>query len=310
MKQKQYIARLVGAHVSAAGGVEKAIERVAEIGGNCLQVFSGSPRVWAKKPLDTHSYKQIKVNQDKLGIKTVFTHAIYLTNLASENPELLVKTKESLEYDLKFDAKISGSGVVVHLGSHMGRGWEAVREMVAGEIAELLARADANSTFLIENSAGQNGKLCSLMSEIRWLIDRVGELRGKDDRRLGWCFDTCHAHAAGYLLSETLPPTQPPQSRNPSLGRAVDDISKYDLWQSLRCIHVNGSKDPFGAGRDRHANLGEGELTMESISDFLCQPQLTHIPLILEVPGTNDSGPDKENVIRLKNIINHCVIMP
>ena len=197
MKQKQYIARLVGAHVSAAGGVEKAIERVAEIGGNCLQVFSGSPRVWAKKPLDTHSYKQIKVNQDKLGIKTVFTHAIYLTNLASENPELLVKTKESLEYDLKFDAKISGSGVVVHLGSHMGRGWEAVREMVAGEIAELLARADANSTFLIENSAGQNGKLCSLMSEIRWLIDRVGELRGKDDRRLGWCFDTCHAHAAG-----------------------------------------------------------------------------------------------------------------
>lgn len=310
MKQKQDIVRLVGAHVSAAGGVEKAVERVAEIGGNCLQVFSGSPRVWAKKPLDAHNYQQAKANQEKLGVETIFTHAIYLTNLASKNPELLVKTKKNLEYDLNFDAKIGGSGVVVHLGSHMGRGWETVREMVAREIVGLLAKVDPNSTFLIENSAGQNGKLCSLMSEIRWLIDRVGELRGKNDGRLGWCFDTCHAHAAGYLLSETLLSPQPPQSKNSSLGKATDDISKYDLWKDLRCIHVNGSKDPFGAGRDRHANLGEGQLTVESISDFLCQPQLTHIPLILEVPGTNDSGPDKENVIRLKNIINHCATAP
>ncbi len=302
MNNKNYQQRLIGAHVSAAGGVENAVERVAEIGGNCLQVFSGSPRVWAKKPLDAHNYQQIKINQEQLGVKVIFTHAIYLTNLASENPELLVKTRKSLEYDLNFDAKIGGGGVVVHLGSHMGRGWEAVREMVAQEIVELLARTDPNSTFLIENSAGQNGKLCSLMSEIRWLIDRVGELRGKNDGRLGWCFDTCHAHAAGYVLNDALPP-QPPQSKNQSLGRAVDDISKYDLWKELRCVHVNDSKDQFGAGRDRHANIGEGELPLNALSDFLRQPQLIQIPLVLEVPGTDKSGPDKINVERLKKLI-------
>ena len=302
MNKKQNSNRLIGAHVSASGGVEKAVERVAEIGGNCLQVFSGSPRVWAKKPLDVHDYRQIRVNQEKLGVKVIFTHAIYLTNLASENPELLVKTRKSLEYDLNFDAKIGGSGVVVHLGSHMGKGWEAVREVVAQEIVELLAKTDLNSTFLIENSAGQNGKLCSLMSEIRWLINRVGELRGKVDGRLGGGFDTCHAHAAGYVLTDVLPP-QPPQSKNQSLGRAVDDISKYDLWKELRCVHVNDSKDPFGAGRDRHANIGEGELPLNALSEFLCQPQLANTPLILEVPGTDKSGPDRINVDRVRKIV-------
>ena len=295
--------KLIGAHVSAAGGVEKAVERVAEIGGNCLQVFSGSPRVWAKKPLDAHNYQQIRDNQEQLGVKVIFTHAIYLTNLASENSEILEKTRKSLEYDLNFDAKIGGSGVVVHLGSHMGRGWEAVRETVAQEVVELLARTDPISTFLIENSAGQNGKLCSLMSEIRWLIDRVGEFRGKVDGRLGWCFDTCHAHAAGYVLNDALPP-QPPQSKNQSVGRVVDDISLHHLWSELRCIHVNDSKDSFGAGRDRHANIGEGELPLDALSDFLRQPQLTHVPLILEVPGADKSGPDQVNVDRLKKLIN------
>jgi len=295
--------RLIGAHVSSAGGVEKAVERVAGIGGNCLQVFSGSPRVWAKKSLEDHNYSQIKINQTKLKVNTIFTHAIYLTNLASVKPELLDKTRRSLEYDLNFDARVGGSGVVVHIGSHMGRGWEAVREQVARKIVELLVKTDPKSTFLIENSAGQQGKLCSLMSEIRWLIDRVNKLRGEGkDGRLGWCFDTCHAHAAGYVLTKNLPP-QPPKSKNMSLGRASDDISKYELWQNLRCIHVNDSKDFFGAGRDRHANLGEGELPLEALFDFLCQPQLAQIPLILEVPGTDDSGPDKINIDRLKKLV-------
>lgn len=281
--------RKIGAHVSAAGGLGKAIERAHKIGANCAQIFSGSPRVWKRKDLSAFDVKTMFSKQKELGVKPIFTHSLYLANLATDKPDLLRKTFDALKYDLEFDSLIKGSGIIVHIGSHTGRGWEAVKEQVAEQIAKLLEATPKDSTFLIENSAGQKGKLCSDLAEIRWLIDTVTDNVSKETaKRLGWCFDTCHAHAAGYSLGES----------HGSLveKNVIDDIYDFDLWETLKCIHVNDSRDDFDSGRDRHANLGEGNISKEALKYFVNHERVKEIPLLLEVPGFDGKGPDTKNI--------------
>lgn len=272
--------RYIGAHVSASGGLEKAVERAKAIGCNCLQLFSGSPRVWKRKDISEVDVSKMSSLRAELDFGPVFTHSLYLVNLASPNPELLEKSLRVLKYDMAFDSKIGGSGIVVHLGSHMGAGWQAVREGVATAIREIIVESPNDATFLIENSAGQKGKLCSDLSEIAWLIENISS------PQLGWCFDTCHAHAAGK-----------------SLVTVADEIARFGLWKHLKCIHVNDSRDIFGSGRDRHANLGQGNIAEADFRHFLNLPEVLDIPLVIEVPGLDGNGPDAPNVEVLKSYV-------
>ena len=273
--------RQIGAHVSAAGGIENTPGRAAKIGCNSLQLFSGSPRIWQKPDLASYDTDKFFSEIKKYGIKSVFTHAIYLVNLASDKNELIQKSLATLKHDLAFDALIKGSGVVVHLGSHQGRGWETVREQLVTHVKELLNSVPNEATLLIENAAGQKGKIGGDLEEIRWLLNKV------DSPKLGWCFDTCHAFAAGYSLKTDM----------------AQEISRLDLWPSLKCIHVNDSRDDFGSGRDRHANLGEGNIPETELRYFLNLDQVQDIPLILEVPGFDKKGPDSANVEKLKQLL-------
>jgi deoxyribonuclease IV len=287
--------RLVGAHLSASGGLDKAVERAININANCLQLFSGSPRVWARKPLaEQNTDKLFSIIQNN-SFGPVITHSLYLVNLASENPASVEKSIAGLQYDMAFDAHIKGSGIVVHLGSHQGRGWLAVREQVAFAIGQILSASPTEATFLIENSAGQNGKLCSDLADIRWLLDRL------QSSQVGWCFDTCHASSAGYSLgAATHEATKPELQRHLTAQQAIEE---YNLWSDLKCIHVNDSRDPFGSGKDRHANLGEGSVLNEDFEYFLNLKETLNLPLILEVPGLDGLGPDAENVKRLQKLV-------
>lgn len=297
--------RKIGAHVSTAGGLHTAFERAASIGCNCLQLFSGSPRIWNKKPLAENVTKEFFSEQEKYAITPILTHALYLVNLASDNPETLRKSFESLRYELEFDATIKGSGVIVHVGSHQGRGWENVRAQILEQIAALLAVTPKNSQFLIENAAGQNGKIGGNLAEIQWLLKEL-EKTGSyvSQKRVGWCFDTCHAHAAGYFLGAGAPQEQLFAAEK--IGRepasAHQEISRLELWDALKCIHVNDSRDPFGSGRDRHENLGDGLIGISSLTEFLANPEVQHISLITEVPGIEGGGPDAENIHRLHEL--------
>jgi deoxyribonuclease-4 len=294
----------IGAHVSTAGGVHKAIERVAAIGGNCVQIFTASPRSWRRPDIETFASreiieKQIKKVQKEHNIYPIVTHTMYLVNLASPKVDQLEKSRQVLVFDLEFDARVGGSGVVVHLGSHLGAGWEATREAVVEQIQKILRVTPSESTLLIENSAGQNGKLCSDLSEIRWLLDQI------KSPRLGWCVDTCHAFAAGYGVGEKQPifteeqagAAKPENIRNQTLLAA---ITENKLWDELKVVHVNGSQDQFASGRDRHANIGQGELSSSDIAYFLNDQRVVTKPMILEVPGFDGNGPDKLNLDLLK----------
>ena len=289
--------RRIGAHVSASGGLDKAVERAHAIGCNAVQVFSASPRVWKKPDLDSIDTKKFFAKQTELDIFPVITHGLYLINLASDNPAQIQKSVDSLIFELQFDALIKGGGVVVHLGSHQGRGWEASKEQLAKHISTILKQTPEESTFLIENSAGQNGKLNSDLSEIRWLFDQV------KSPRLKWCFDTCHGHAAGFKLSPKSTLHLDEAGKNPERGVIEDELEKLDLWKTLACIHVNDSKDPYASGRDRHENLKDGMIPTADLEYFLNLKKIEHIRLITEVPGIEGNGPDEENIVRFKQLI-------
>ena len=132
-------------------------------------------------------------------------------------------------------------------------------------------------------SSGQKGKSGSDLEHVKDLIERVGS------PRLGWCFDTCHGHAAGYMLAM--------DDKN-----ALDEITRLGLWKDLRCVHVNDSKDDFDSGRDRHENIGDGNLDKDDLKAFLADKNVRKLPLILEVPGLDKKGPDAENIRRLREL--------
>jgi len=284
--------RNIGAHVSASGGIDKAVERAAAMEANVVQLFSGSPRVWARTDSSKIDLKKVAAKRASLHVSSIFTHSLYLVNLASDNPNLVEKSFAALKSDLEFDSLINGSGIIVHLGSHQGRGWEIVREQVAEQIKKLLAVTPSDSTFLIENSAGQNGKLCSDLADIRWLLDLVAS------PRLGWCFDTCHGFAAGYSLGETAEPSL--TGKNETAQAA---ITRLDLWSTLKIVHTNDSRDPFASGRDRHENIGDGLIPTKDLGYFLKQAVPEDVALVLEVPGIEGNGPDLENIQRLKALV-------
>ncbi len=305
--------RKVGAHIGGVENFAAAVEKAVKMGCNAMQIFSGSPRIWQRRTLELIVTPEFLQTRDRLGVNPVVTHALYLVNLASDKAENVEKSFKSLKYELEFDAAIGGGGVVVHVGSHQGRGWENARDQVIQVIADLLKATPANSCFLIENAAGQNGKVGDDLKEVAEILERVEQI-GKyvSNGRIGWCFDTCHAHAAGYYLGEVAPDLtftgksekdmKNAHRRGALSARAM--ITELGLWDALKCIHVNDSKDPFGSGRDRHQNLGDGMIPQADMKVFLNLPQLREtVPLILEVPGLDEEGPDAENVQRLKGLI-------
>lgn len=283
--------RLIGAHVSMAGGLDRAVERAAKLECNCMQIFSGSPRSWSRVLPSLSEVKKLFSKQQKLSVKSIFTHALYLINLTSDNQELKQKSIESLVHELQFDSLIKGEGVVVHLGSHMGKGWLAVKDDLLETLNHILNRTPSDSTLLIENSAGQKGKIGSDLSEIAWLISSL------NSKRVNWCLDTCHAFSAGLPL---VPSSSLVDADHPDL---VSIIKTLDLDSSLKCIHLNDSKVPLGAGNDRHDNILEGVIPATDLQAFVNHKLLKHIPLITEVPGFDGQGPDLKNINRIKQLL-------
>lgn len=263
--------RRIGAHLSIAGGLDKAVQKIIKMGGNCLQIFSSSPKSWTMPPF---SGKRVTA------VRPVFIHAKYLINLGSDKPDLLQKSIASLKYELQVADLIGAKGVIVHLGSHLGRGFEAVFHQVTESIKIILKNSNTNSLLIIENSAGQRGKLCSQLSEIKLIFDAV------NSDRLVWCLDTCHAWGAGL-----------------SFGKGLEkDMQQFDLVKSLVCLHVNDSKGEFSSGLDRHENIGAGKMGREELGKYVNFPAFKNLPLITEAPGFDGQGPDKQNLDILKSL--------
>ncbi len=282
--------RRVGAHLSIGGGLHKAVESIVAKGGSALQIFSSSPRMWVSslpKEEDVARFNQLTKEHD---VKPVFIHAKYLVNLASDKQELVEKSKDSLLFDFKVASLIGAEGVVVHLGSHLGRGFGAVKDQLVREIKGILKESQGEVMFLIENAAQKKGKIGYRLEDISQLLQAV------DSSRLGWCLDSCHAYNAGYFSGKDW--------GNTLVGFDIfDEVERLGLVDSLKCLHINDSRDEFDSGRDRHANLGEGEMGVDELKVYVNHSEFKQLPLIIETPGFDGKGPDKKNLDILKTWI-------
>lgn len=276
--------RFVGGHVSIAGGLNNAIKNTLSIGGNCLQIFAGSPRLWYRKEFADEEANNFLVSLQKNNLGPVFIHALYLVNLASPNPDLVEKSIISVVKDMQNGAKINSSGVILHLGSHLGAGFEAVKDQVVSSLQAILSDTK-NCDLILENDAGQNGKIGSF-EELASLLDTL------DNPRLKICLDTAHMFASGVDLRDPV-----------EVYNLVKKLEQLDLLSKVVCIHLNDSASKLDSHRDVHANIGEGEIGNTGLGNIINHPSLSHLPLILEVPGKNKTGPDSDNISRVISIV-------
>jgi deoxyribonuclease-4 len=281
--------RKIGAHKSISGGYDKALERVFDIGGNCLQIFSSSPRGWKKAELSDSEINKFKLKKEELNIDPVYFHATYLINLTDEG-RVGHLSKDNLINELSLASKIGVCGSVVHLGSFKNKEEEKPAyledgyEVLIGNIKEVLEKSKGDSFFIIENSA--NRKVGRYLEGLMKIVNDL------DDKRVKVCFDTCHLHAAGYDIST-----------KKALDKFLDEVDKKIGLDKLEVWHLNDSKDNFGSLRDRHENIGEGEVGKGVFKNLLNHPKMVDTPFIIETPGFDEKGPDKKNIDILKNMI-------
>ncbi len=270
---------LIGAHVSPAGGLPKAIERGVERGCEAIQIFNQSPRMWrptAYKDEDIAAFREAMAASP---IGAVLIHAVYLLNCASDDPDIRAKSLASLTHSLRVGQAIGAAGVVLHPGSaKTGDVGEAIAR--AGEtIARALADSEGCELHL-ENTAGAGGTLGRSFQELSGLLEAAG-----GDERLGVCLDSCHLLASGYDIRTIAGMSAVQRECTRALGRG-----------RVRSLHLNDSQTPLGSNRDRHANVGTGELGREGCMAFLSAPGLQKLPCVLETPGENREGPSRKEV--------------
>jgi deoxyribonuclease-4 len=275
---------LIGAHVSPAGGLPKAIERGLERGCRAIQIFNQSPRMWRPTVYRDEDVAAFCEALAGSSIDAVLIHAVYLLNCASDDPDIRAKSLASLTHSLRVGQQIGAAGVVLHPGSaktgHVG---EAVARAGA-TIAEALAESEGCELHL-ENTAGAGGTLGRSFEELADLLDAAGGTGSTDGDRLGVCLDSCHLLASGYDIRTTEGMSTVLREATRGLGRG-----------RIRSLHLNDSQTPLGSNRDRHANIGRGELGEQGCAAFLSAPGLQKLPCILETPGENREGASREEV--------------
>jgi deoxyribonuclease IV len=270
---------LVGAHVSQAGGLPRAIERGVERGCHSIQIFNQSPRMWRPTAYGPDDFEAFREAMSASPIKAVLIHAVYLLNCASGDPEIADKSLTSLIQSLRVGDAIGASGVVLHPGSaKTGDVGEAIAR-AGGLIREALA-CTSECRLQLENTAGAGGTLGRSFDELAALLDAVG-----GDPRLGVCLDSCHLLASGYDIRTA-----------DGLSEALDECDRVVGLDRLASLHINDSARPLGSNRDRHANLGDGELGERGCAAFLSEPRFQGLPCVLETPGPGGSGPTAEEV--------------
>ncbi len=275
---------LIGAHVSLAGGLELAVQRGLERGCEAIQIFSQSPRRWQPS---AHGAEETAAFNEALAsspIEAVVIHAVYLLNCASEDRDLRAKSLRSLTHSLRLGEQIGARGVILHAGSAKSSSVEKAIERAGRTIRAALADSDGCELH-IENTAGAGGTLGRSIDELEALISASG-----GGRRLGLCLDSCHLFASGYDIRSAA-----------GIDAVIEQISAKIGLERIRSLHLNDSQAPLGSNRDRHANIGAGELGRRGCGAFLAAPAFEGLACVLETPGEDHKGPTRAEVARARS---------
>lgn len=274
---------LFGAH--CGGGVKKAIDRAVDIDADAVQLFVQSPRAWRFPDHDPADLAAFRERRAGAGLGAVLVHSLYLVNLATSNDDFYSKSVDTMKRTMEASSAIGADGVVLHVGSHQGAGFEAAMERVAPALEQILEGTSDTTWLLMENTAGAGGTIGRSIDELEAIFERM-------DRhpRLGICLDSCHLYASGTDVTDRA-----------TLDRLLEEMDSTFGLDRIRALHVNDSKTPLGSNRDRHDNILEGMMG-EKLGVFLSHSAFQGLPAVLEVPGADGHGPDADEVRKLREL--------
>jgi deoxyribonuclease-4 len=277
---------LIGAHVSPAGGPANAVARGVERGCDAIQIFNQNPRAWKPTVYSDEQVADFRSAMAASRIGALLIHAVYLLNTATTDKEMRDKTRTSLIASLRAGDALGAHAVVLHPGSALaGKVGPAIKR--AGKvIAQALAESDACPLHL-ENTAGTGGTLGRSFQELAELIDAAG-----GSPRLGLCLDSCHLFASGYDIRT-----------EEGLASALDECDGLVGADRIGSLHLNDSQTPLGSNRDRHADVGEGELGRRGCAVFLSEPRFAGLPCVLETPGPDRQGPTRAEITLTRRLL-------
>lgn len=274
---------LFGVHCS--GGIKGALGRAVEIGADAVQLFAQSPRMWRFPEHAEDDLARFRERRKEAGIGAVLVHALYLCNMASPDETVYGKSVDTMRSTVRAACAIDADGVVFHVGSHLGTGFEAGLERCVPALREVLELCSDTTWLLLENSAGAGGTIGRSVDELVAIVHAL-------DRhpRLGICLDSCHLFVSGVDVGD--PDT---------VAGVLAHLDARVGLDRLRALHVNDAAAPLGSNRDRHANVLEGELG-ERMGAFLAHPAVQSLPAVMETPGPDGHGPDAAEMQKLRDL--------
>lgn len=275
---------LLGCHVSIAGGLAKLVERTLDLGCNTIQIFSRSPRGGKAKPFDPIEVVKFREDMAKNQIAPIVVHMPYVLNLSAETDDMFNYAKEMLVEDLDRSNTLGARYLVVHAGSHRGKGEEFGLKRMVQSITEVMATYKGECQLLIENTAGGGSELGYSIEQLKYLLDEISH------HMVNICYDTCHGFSAGYDITTV-----------EKAGELVELIDSSIGIDRIKVIHTNDSKYPLGARKDRHEHIGKGHIGIAGLKALLNNRKLGDKPFILETP-VDDRGDYASNLEVLKNL--------
>ena len=286
MSDKSLNERFFGAHVSVAGGLEKAVEAATRLNINTVQVHPTPPQKWNTKPVTAGLENAFLAARPASPLKKIFFHGIYLINLATAEKQKAKLAVMSLANDLDLSARIAGDGVIFHVGSaKSATSLEEGLTAAAGLIDEALAETPEQSRLILEVAAGSGQVIGSKVEELATIFEQI-----KNKSRVGFGLDSQHLWASGYDLQNHL---------EESVAKIVSTFGRDKIWS----LHLNDSMTALGSRKDRHANIGEGQIGREALRKLVQHPELRDVPIILETPGLKEPETAAKEVAALRELI-------
>jgi deoxyribonuclease IV len=277
---------MVGVHISSAGSLDMAIDRALEIGATTFQMFTRNPNQWKFKPIPDETILAFREKRKNSDFARIVDHMPYLPNLASSEKSTMKISRYTLDEELKRCESLGIDYLVVHLGSHLGKGTVVGVANVAEACSRAIAGSEGRAMILLENMAGQKNSVGARFEDIRGILDKVGKTE-----RVGVCLDTCHLYASGFDLGSD-------EAVRNTMG-LFDEVVGFDR---LKAVHLNDSKGSLGSRLDRHENIGKGRIGRRGIRSFLHYPGVREVPLIMETPFS-DIGTMKASIRLVRTLL-------
>ena len=262
--------RRIGMHMRTGRGLDKAVEMIKALQLQAIQIFTDNPSAWRSAPVDPKATASFKAALEEMGVRPAMSHAMYLINLASPNPNFQKKSREALKAELERAEAYGLQYVVTHVGSHMGEGAQAGIDRVVAQLDQVLSTAGGSASCLLETSAGGGAYVGAKFDDLAQILSRLPQ----HGERLGVCFDTAHAYASGYDVAGA-----------EGMSKTLAELTAIIPAQRIRACHCNDTTVTLGGKADRHVNIGQGNVGLEGFKALLHFDPLAHCGFVLETPG-------------------------